>query len=101
MKSTNAFRRIRSLGGVIGVATSILLLSGAAAYATDYRIVNRDGGDTGAYSYATGEYTRAVSACGIVFYISRREGRWDRFFAPGGTLIRKSNNQILCRWGNW
>lgn len=101
MKLNNTSRRYRSIGIAIGAAASFLFASFAIAHATEYRIVNQQGGDTGAYSYATGEYTRSLSACGIVFYISRRELRWERFFLPAGILIRRSDNQVLCRWGNW
>lgn len=91
----------RQLLRTVTLSAAIVAASAAAAYA-DYSLVNPQGGDEPAYSYAHGEYTVGRVACGITFYISyRSENRVNNHFSQTGQLVRKSDRQVLCRWGNW
>lgn len=98
-------------GLIYSAISSAALLSGAGGADAqntcttggcwDYKVVNKAGGDVAVTSRVDGEYTKRFEACGIAFFVSSRsETRFRQHFLPGGRLVRRKDNQTICRWGN-
>lgn len=88
------------LSGAGGAAAQNTCLDGAGG-CWDYMVYNKTGGTQAVTSRVDREYTQRFTACGITFFVNRRyETGFRQYFLPGGRLVRRKDNQTLCRWGN-
>lgn len=78
------------------------LFSGPAFADFEFMLENPQGGNEGVSTFVTGEYDAPYTVCGMQIYANRRSvTRVNTHFASSGQLVRKSNRQVVCRWGNW